>query len=135
MDLLRELKYEECLQLLADNVVGRVAFCTPNGPEILPVNYMVDNGTIVFRTSPYAVIGTHGVSGRAAFQIDNFDESTQTGWSVLAAGSTELVEGSFEVARFLANGGPRPWAAGSRPMFIRLRWRDLTGRRVGPPPL
>ena len=29
--------------------------------------------------------------------------------------------------------GPEPWAGGFRPMWLRLEWRELTGRRVGGP--
>ena len=26
---------------------------------------------------------------------------------------------------------PRPWAGGSRLLYLRLPWRELTGRRLG----
>ncbi len=47
-----ELTPEECHDLLSTHGVGRLAIDTATGPEILPVNYGVDAGAIVFRTAP-----------------------------------------------------------------------------------
>ena len=43
---LRELSRDECLELLATKTVGRVAYCTPDGPEVLPLNYVVEGDTL-----------------------------------------------------------------------------------------
>ena len=50
---LRELEPSECLELLRTRSVGRVAFCAEDGPVVLPVNYVVHEGDVVFRTSPH----------------------------------------------------------------------------------
>ncbi|MGH3363728.1 MAG: pyridoxamine 5'-phosphate oxidase family protein, partial [Nocardioidaceae bacterium] len=57
MGSLRELSVDECVELLSANVVGRAAICTPSGPHVVPVNYAVDGDSIVFRTTPYSVLG------------------------------------------------------------------------------
>ena len=55
-----ELTITECRDLLTTQDVGRVAVCTPQGPQILPVNYTVDGASVVFRTAPYSQLSTYG---------------------------------------------------------------------------
>jgi hypothetical protein len=83
----------------------------------------------VFRTSPHTDLARHFSQGRAAFQIDEFDEYTQSGWSVMARGKADLVPWD-EVPE--PDQRPSPWVAGSRDVYIRIAVERLTGRRVLP---
>jgi nitroimidazol reductase NimA-like FMN-containing flavoprotein (pyridoxamine 5'-phosphate oxidase superfamily) len=127
-----ELSTMECRDLLTTRDVGRVAVCTPRGPQILPVNFTVDADSVVFRTAPYGVLGQHAWNARIAFQIDHVDPDTRSGWSVLASGRGELIEDAEELALVRTFRNPQPWAPGSRLLYVRLVWDELTGRRVGP---
>jgi nitroimidazol reductase NimA-like FMN-containing flavoprotein (pyridoxamine 5'-phosphate oxidase superfamily) len=125
------LPYEKCLELLRGAIVGRVGFNVPEGPRIIPVNYTVVGDAIVFRTTPYSLLGTHA-RGPMAFEIDQIEYADQKGWSVLAVGTAEPVEDVSELADQGALWDPKPWAGGaSRLLYIRLRWTELTGRRLG----
>jgi nitroimidazol reductase NimA-like FMN-containing flavoprotein (pyridoxamine 5'-phosphate oxidase superfamily) len=125
-----ELGYRECLDLLAGSSVGRVAFCTPQGPSIVPVNYAVVDDSIVLRTTPYSALGTHGWNSRLAFEVDRLDAEQHVGWSVVARGRGEMVEDRTELGLIRGFHDPKPWAGGSRVLYLRLRWDELTGRRV-----
>ncbi len=125
-----ELDLRTCRELLAQGEVGRVALCTPAGPQILPVTYVVDGTSVVFRTAPYGVLGRHAWHGRLAFEVDEIDVASRSGWSVVATGPGELVEDPDELAELRAFRDPHPWAPGSRLLYVRLRWHTLTGRRV-----
>jgi len=126
-----ELSVEECLALLRSNDVGRVAFTTPSGPRIVPVNYAMHDETIVFRTTPYSELGSHGPKSKVAFEADQLNYAKHEGWSVVAVGTAEVVEDPDEVHRIKVGWDPEPWAAGARHLYLRLRWRDITGRRLG----
>jgi nitroimidazol reductase NimA-like FMN-containing flavoprotein (pyridoxamine 5'-phosphate oxidase superfamily) len=126
-----ELTVEECLELLNGGVVGRVAMCTPMGPRILPVNYAMYEETIVFRTTPYSELGTYGWNTDLAFEIDHLDYEKHQGWSVVAVGRAEIVEDPDDLRAMRQGPDPAPWAAGRRNLYVRLRWRDITGRRLG----
>ncbi len=78
-----ELDVRECRELLAVGEVGRVALCTVAGPQIVPVSYVVDGASVVFRTTPYGVLGRHASRGRVAFEVDEIDRSPGSGgaWS------------------------------------------------------
>ena len=127
----RDLSLSECETLLRAGVAGRVAFVTPTGPHIVPVNYSVVDGAVVIRTSPYSVLGTYGRDTTLAFEVDHLDYERQRGWSVVARGRAEAVHDSDEIERIRRLREPRPWAAGSRALFLRLFWTELTGRQLG----
>jgi nitroimidazol reductase NimA-like FMN-containing flavoprotein (pyridoxamine 5'-phosphate oxidase superfamily) len=125
-----ELDERTCRTLLAGAEVGRVAVCTATGPMILPVNYVVDGVSVVFRTAPYGVLGRHAWQERIAFEVDHVDVPGRAGWSVVATGRGVLVEDPDELAVLRAFKDPQSWAPGSRLLYIRLAWDQLTGRRV-----
>ena len=51
------LESNECWALLRAADVGRLAVSIAERPDIFPVNFAVDHGTIVFRTAVHLVIG------------------------------------------------------------------------------
>lgn len=126
-----DLSKTECETLLRAGVAGRVAVAAPDGPHILPINYSVVDDAIVVRTSPYSLLGTHGRDAMLAFEVDQFDYEYQRGWSVMARGRSEVVQDSGDLERIRSVWSPHPWAAGVRPLFIRIRWSELTGRQLG----
>ena len=126
-----ELTYAECRGLLAGGVFGRVAVCTPSGPRILPVNYSVVDEAVVFRTSAYGVIATRDWDSPMAFEVDHVDYADQKGWSVVATGRGERVDDPEVLAQIKRTWDPRPWAGGLRPLYVRLQWVALSGRRLG----
>jgi len=122
----------ECEELLRTSEVGRVAVCSPDGPHIVPVNYKVDDGTLVFRTSPYSVVGTHARDAVIALEIDDVDVEHEAGWSVVARGRAVAVTDPDEVAAIRTAWGSPPWAAGTRTLYLRIGRPELTGRRLAP---
>jgi hypothetical protein len=127
----RELTLIECDRLLRAGVVGRVALSTPDGPHIIPVNYAVHRDTVVIRTSSYSVLGTYGRSAMLAFEVDHIDHERHIGWSVVARGRGWAEVDPDEITAIRETWAPRPWATGSRNMFLRLRWDSLSGRSLG----
>lgn len=128
----RELGIDECLRLLRSGVVGRVAVTTPSGPHIVPVNYSVVDDMVVFRTTPYSVLGTYGMNVPMAFEVDHLDYEYWTGWSVVARGRGEPIADAEEVRRINHAWPVQPWASGQRNLYLALRWNELSGRRLGP---
>ena len=126
---LRELTEPECRELLRDQRIGRVAWCDEDGPTMLPVNYRYDGDHVVFRTSQHTALARHFSPGPAAFEIDAFDEFTQSGWSVLVRGRAELLPRD---SRPQHDERPEPWAEGTRNVYVRIAVDRVTGRRVMP---
>jgi nitroimidazol reductase NimA-like FMN-containing flavoprotein (pyridoxamine 5'-phosphate oxidase superfamily) len=125
------LSREECLRLLAAGELGRIAFSSPSGQQIIPVNYRVHDHAIFFRTTPYSELGQHGPGTEAAFETEELNREHRTGWSVVAKGRLHVVTRHAEVAALrLAHDDPDPWAGGVRALYLKLVWRELTGRLI-----
>jgi nitroimidazol reductase NimA-like FMN-containing flavoprotein (pyridoxamine 5'-phosphate oxidase superfamily) len=122
----------ECAELLGRSKVGRVAVCSPDGPHVVPVNYAILDGALVFRTSPYTVVGTHGRDAVVALEIDEVDEEREAGWSVVARGRAVAVTDPDDVAAIRRAWSSPPWAAGMRTLYLRISRPEMTGRRLAP---
>jgi hypothetical protein len=115
---LSELDRKECLELLAAKSVGRLAYTAYYGARILPVNYVLANDSIIFRTLPNGSISHHARNFMCAFEVDESDEFFESGWSVVAIGFLELAtHNDFEHMRY--GKFPQPWATGNRSTFVR----------------
>ncbi len=133
--MLQELDEAECLRLIASGGIGRIGYSGRYGPTVMPVNYQLYEGTIVFRTTPDSATdedlrtGIANAEYKVAFEIDDFDTAARTGWSVLIQGSAHHVQSEAERAS-VAGAGVDPWPGGDRELFLRINPSRITGRRV-----
>jgi len=80
---LQVIPRDEALRLLASAPVGRVVFTLRALPAVLPVNFVLDGDAVVFRTAPGSKLTAAVRNAVVAFQVDQIDPQTQTGWSVV----------------------------------------------------
>jgi nucleotide-binding universal stress UspA family protein/transcriptional regulator with XRE-family HTH domain len=121
----------ECRRLLAPGGIGRVAVATASGLAVLPVNFAMVAGTIVFRTGGGTLIAAH-CADDVAFEVDHIDESLGQAWSVLVRGPAHRVAQPGELHNLLEQVTVTPWAGGEREVYIRIVPARISGRRVGP---
>lgn len=122
------LSIDECLGLLEARSVGRVVFVDAGEPHVLPVNYHLHQGTVVFRTGYGALLDAVHLAP-VAFEVDAIDADYRTGWSVVVRGRAEEIWRPEHLAE--ARQLPlRPWAPGSRDHYVRILPREITGRRI-----
>ncbi|ACY96096.1 MULTISPECIES: pyridoxamine 5'-phosphate oxidase family protein [Thermomonospora] len=131
------LDEDECRALLAKAPLGRIVFTQRALPAIQPVNFTVDNGDVIIRAAQGTKLAAAARNAIVAFEVDDFDEASRTGWSVVIVGPARVVSDPKEVAR-LQELPLRPWAPGRREHFIRIRPTLISGRRIpehsAPPP-
>lgn len=127
-DRITEMTNDECLRLLAANRFGRVAVNDDAGPIVLPVNYVVDDDAVLFRSSQGTKVEAAEREAPASFEIDAVDERTRTGWSVIARGTLSEVADPDQLERVRTL--PAPFAGGDRPYLLRLVLAEVTGRRI-----
>ncbi|KOG37099.1 helix-turn-helix domain-containing protein [Streptomyces resistomycificus] len=125
----RELSTYECRALLSTHGVGRLALSTAEGPVIVPVNYSVVDGAVVFRTAAGATPAL-AVGCRVAFEADRIDEVFSRGWSVLVRGDARSVTDPEEARRLDRRAYSTPWAGGRRDLWVRLDPIAISGRRI-----
>lgn len=132
---LETLDEAECLRLISPGGVGRLAYSGRFGLTVMPVNYRLHEGSILFRTAHDSPTdedlrtGIVGAEYQVAFEVDDVDADAREGWSVLVQGSAHHVDSADEYASVLA-AGVESWAAGNREHFLRIIPTRLTGRRV-----
>jgi hypothetical protein len=122
-----ELTTAESWTLLREARVGRLAVIVDNRPEIFPVNHLVDQGSVVFRTAAGTKLA--GSAGhRVAYEVDGYDLLTRSAWSVVMKGEAHQVDGLYDVLEVVEL--PLfPWYSLPKPHFIRIEPESITGRR------
>lgn len=127
-DNLEILDERECLRLLGTVRLGRVAISRGEVPVVLPVNFALVGGEIMFFTGLGSKLNAALQGRTVAFEVDEIDVESESGWSVLVAGRAEPAEGPSR-ARAEAL-GLYPWAAGDRHQLVRIRMEFISGRRL-----
>ena len=85
------LRLEECIELLGKVPVGRIAITVDALPVILPVNFVVIDDSICFRTAPGTKLAAATSRSVVAFEADSYEANGHTGWSVLVQGMARTV--------------------------------------------
>lgn len=127
-DLL-EIEPAECERLLRRCVFGRLVLTTPQGVEVVPVNYAVIDDAIVVRTADTGLLARFAHLADVVFQIDEVDHERWQGWSVVGRGRATVHDASTTSPSTRPTA--RPWAGGERDTEVRVRWTSLSGRRIG----
>jgi nitroimidazol reductase NimA-like FMN-containing flavoprotein (pyridoxamine 5'-phosphate oxidase superfamily) len=122
---------EECLGLLRQGRVGRLAVVIAGAPHVLPLNYAADEqGTIVFRTAELSS-ATQASLPRVAFEVDDIDAECRTGWSVVVHGQGRDITDGIDVRSERLRRLPVfPWAPGERDQWFMINADEITGRRI-----
>jgi nitroimidazol reductase NimA-like FMN-containing flavoprotein (pyridoxamine 5'-phosphate oxidase superfamily) len=124
------LDQAQCDALLGTQRVGRVGVFSGR-PAVLPVIYALLDGDVVFRTAPGEKLIAAGLNRDVVFEIDAFDVTQCSGWSVNVLGTAEEILDANELARVNAL-DLQAWAGEFRDRVIRIRAQAVSGRRVQP---
>jgi nitroimidazol reductase NimA-like FMN-containing flavoprotein (pyridoxamine 5'-phosphate oxidase superfamily) len=125
------LTEDESRELLATAVVGRVAISVGALPVVLPVNFGVLDGDVVFATGEGLKLRSAMDDTVVGFEVDDIDPVAETGWSVLVVGTARLVTDADEVVR-IKELGVRPWVRRGRDYWVRIEVSFISGRRISP---
>ena len=118
------LDEEECRRLLALGTVGRVAWQSSTGINVLPVNYMLLDEHVVFHTSRTGVLARLLEPTAVGFQVDEIDVETAVGWSLLVRGTTGPARGLDSIS----------WVPDGRHVGVAIALEWLGGRVVSGTP-
>ena len=69
-----ELTEDKCWDLLAKARTGRIAVAIGEHPDIFPINHVVDDRTIVFRTDPGTKLAAAVLGPGVAYEVDHIDD-------------------------------------------------------------
>jgi len=97
----------------------------------LPVTYVLQSRSILFRTSPDAALADLRGGQPVAFEIDEPDATTRTGWSVLVQGQARPMRIQL-LSRLRLQPKPLPWTPGAEISPSLVSVDRLSGRRFSP---
>jgi uncharacterized protein len=128
LELLTE---SQCLERLGRVRIGRVAVSIGALPAVFPVNFVFLDGNVYFLTGEGTKLRAATQGAVVAFEVDEFDPSTDLGWSVLVVGRATEVGDTATRSRVVA-GGLRTSAGGDRSHLVRLATEFVSGRAIDP---
>lgn len=114
----------ECRKLLASGNVGRVAWQSDLGINVMPVNYEVVDNHVVFHTSQTGPLASLLEPTQVGFQIDEIDVEAAVGWTLLVRGTTGPARGLDSIS----------WVPDGRHVGVAIALEWLGGRVVSGTP-
>jgi uncharacterized protein len=124
------LERDACVEHLEQAPYVRIGFVVDGDPMVLPVNHLLYEGAIYFRTAPGSKLGSAAAGHNVVIEADEGDEQRRIGWSVVAKGRASIVLDEAEIEALLAQPF-EPWALpDNRSFWIRVDVQDLEGRRI-----
>ena len=127
-----DLDRADCLRRLALAGVGRVVTTVGALPAIFPVNYALLDDDIVFRTEAGTTLAAAVLDAVIAFEIDDIDRWSTTGWSVVVVGHAREITRPDQIwpepngCRSAAGS-----AGGAAETVLRMSTEVTTGRAFG----
>lgn len=124
-----DLEEAVCWRLVERALVGRVGFVFDDEPFVLPVNCVVVDGKIAFRTAGDSMLHSLGDGARVAFEVDHVDPVAESGWSVLVRGNmSEVVDKALRGR--LVGSSTHPWAPGPIDRWMIIVPSVISGRSI-----
>jgi nitroimidazol reductase NimA-like FMN-containing flavoprotein (pyridoxamine 5'-phosphate oxidase superfamily) len=120
----QRLEAEECWELLEGEEFGRLAYRLVDEVHIVPINYVVDGRSLLFRTSSGNKLLAAALHADVALEIDWHDDAVA--WSVVARGHLRRLE---EDQQHRVDDLPlRPWVPTLKYDVVELVPETVTGR-------
>ncbi len=128
----RTLTEGECHDLLANELLGRVALSIDSLPAIVPVDYALADDTIVCSTLGDTRAAQATIGNVVAFEVDRHDAEGSLCWSVSLIGRGEQLDGAVVSSLMERNSQiPDLWASTEKPQpLIQIRITKLSGQVV-----
>jgi len=126
---LQDLSRPECVDLLATSAVGRIGVTLEGRPVILPVNFAVVDGSILFRTGHGTKLAAATAHVVVAFEADAFDADGAAGWSVLVRGTCTEVTDPVDLERMRAVPLEKWVTDGGADRYVLISLTEISGRR------
>lgn len=120
------LPESECWNLLGSVSLGRLVTTAEGHPEIFPVNFVVQNRTLLFRTAQGTKLVSTAVNHDVVFEVD--DHNAAEGWSVIVRGVARTVNDDDDLEQ-AERAHLLPWTAHAKDHYVRVLPRRVTGRR------
>ena len=120
------LPESECWQLLSRVSLGRLVTSADGIPAIFPVNFVVQERTVLFRTAAGTKLVSSAINNQVLFEAD--DHNASDGWSVIVKGVARSLHTDEDIER-AERAHLLPWTATVKEHYVRVIPTQVTGRR------
>lgn len=120
------LKEDEALELMGNQQLGRLVVRIKDDFDIYPLNYVVNEDKIYFRTAEGSKLFTVSINDRVLFEAD--DHTEDKAWSVIVKGSARILQKTDEIQK--ADELPlKPWLPTLKYNYVEITPEEISGRR------
>lgn len=120
-----ELGEAECWRLLSAAEIGRLALAPAGEVDVFPINFVVADRAIYFRTAPGSKLLGLSVNPDVALEIDSWDDASA--YSIVVKGVAERLESQTEIDE--ADRLPlAPWLPTLKYRWVRINPTTVSGR-------
>jgi nitroimidazol reductase NimA-like FMN-containing flavoprotein (pyridoxamine 5'-phosphate oxidase superfamily) len=119
--------------LLGGVSLGRLVTALGGQLEIFPVNFVVQDRSVLFRTSEGTKLFSTVMNDQVLFEAD--DHTAGEGWSVILRGAARVLNTSAEI-HDAERTNLIPWVATEKLRYVRITPSEVSARRFrfGPAP-
>lgn len=123
--IVTHLSDEACWERLRGHQLGRLVTRVAGVFDIFPVNYVVDDESIVFRTAEGSKLTELTINDDVLFEVDDYTDADA--WSVVVRGTAHRLDSDDEVRA--ADELPlKPWIPTLKYNYVRITANSLSGR-------
>ncbi len=127
-DVIQNLSDEESLELLATKTFGRLVVRRKDDMDLFPLNYLVHEGEIYFRTAEGSKLFSLTLNNDVLFEADNVDGDSQEAWSVVVKGTARTLTSNAEIEA--ADQLPlKPWLPTLKYNYVVVSPNEISGRK------
>ena len=119
---------QQCWSLLHQTSIGRLASTVEGRPDVLPVNYKVDQERIFFQTGNGTKFSALEGDAYVALEADAVSAEFGAAWSVVIKGRAVLAS-STNASLDTISGALFPWQGVEKQHLIHIVPEMVTGRR------
>ena len=123
---IEQMSTQECWEVLDRERFGRLAVAVQGEPDIFPINFLVDNGTLLMRTAAGTKLTELVINAAVAVEADGRDGDEA--WSVIVKGLARMVD-SFSETYADDEKHLETWLPSDKPIYVEITVRDISGRR------
>ena len=117
---------EVCWELLETEQIGRLAVTAKDGVDIYPIDYLVANGVIYFRSAPGRKLINLTADPTVAFEADGTVDRQR--WSVVVRGTANRMDSDSEIEASGVN-QLKSHSPTTKWNYVQITPSTITGRR------
>ncbi|MDO5032069.1 pyridoxamine 5'-phosphate oxidase family protein [Corynebacterium sp.] len=120
------LKDDEALELMGTQQLGRLVVRMHEDMDLYPVNFVVSEGKIFFRTAEGSKLVNVLLNDKVLFEAD--DHTNEKAWSVIVKGHARILETNDDIHK--ADDLPlKPWLPTLKYNYVEITPDSISGRR------